>query len=178
MKPRVVAHFRDLVRPYLANPFEGVGLRGDRGVARNNECASRLNGPMEIGGERAIARPLRGLVPRRRSGSQSLRSCARLRCAKPSNPLNYLSRVRIPRRISRKNWRRERDSNPRWAFDPYTLSRGAPSTTRPSLRRAQMIRTGRKAGKARGVVGQTIAVALASWPLAPSAGCFSWRIRS
>ncbi len=31
-------------------------------------------------------------------------------------------------------WRRERDSNPRWAFDPYTLSRGAPSTTRPSLR--------------------------------------------
>ena len=34
------------------------------------------------------------------------------------------------------NWRRERDSNPRRAFDPYTLSRGAPSTTRPSLRRA------------------------------------------
>jgi hypothetical protein len=34
------------------------------------------------------------------------------------------------------NWRRERDSNPRWAFDPYTLSRGAPSTTRPSLRRS------------------------------------------
>src|SRR5579862_8198826 len=32
------------------------------------------------------------------------------------------------------NWRRERDSNPRRAFDPYTLSRGAPSTTRPSLR--------------------------------------------
>ena len=31
-------------------------------------------------------------------------------------------------------WRRERDSNPRWAFDPYTLSRGAPSTSRPSLR--------------------------------------------
>src|ERR1700740_204639 len=31
-------------------------------------------------------------------------------------------------------WRRERDSNPRRAFDPYTLSRGAPSTTRPSLR--------------------------------------------
>jgi integrase len=33
-----------------------------------------------------------------------------------------------------KDWRRERDSNPRRAFDPYTLSRGAPSTTRPSLR--------------------------------------------
>ena len=31
-------------------------------------------------------------------------------------------------------WRRVRDSNPRWAFDPYALSRGAPSTTRPTLR--------------------------------------------
>ena len=39
------------------------------------------------------------------------------------------------------NWRRERDSNPRRAFDPYTLSRGAPSTTRPSLR-IRFIRTG------------------------------------
>ena len=35
------------------------------------------------------------------------------------------------------HWRRERDSNPRRAFDPYTLSRGAPSTTRPSLRHAE-----------------------------------------
>jgi hypothetical protein len=34
-------------------------------------------------------------------------------------------------------WRRGRDSNPRWAFDPYTLSRGAPSTTRPPLRIGQ-----------------------------------------
>ena len=39
----------------------------------------------------------------------------------------------LGRQLSR-NWRRERDSNPRRAFDPYTLSRGAPSTTRPSLR--------------------------------------------
>src|ERR1700722_3781467 len=34
-------------------------------------------------------------------------------------------------------WRRGRDSNPRWAFDPYALSRGAPSTTRPPLRLGQ-----------------------------------------
>ena len=33
----------------------------------------------------------------------------------------------------RPEWRRRRDSNPRWAFDPYSLSRGAPSTTRPLL---------------------------------------------
>ena len=31
------------------------------------------------------------------------------------------------------SWRRERDSNPRWAFNPYSLSRGAPSAARPSL---------------------------------------------
>jgi hypothetical protein len=34
----------------------------------------------------------------------------------------------------RRSWRRGRDSNPRRAFDPYALSRGAPSTTRPPLR--------------------------------------------
>ena len=33
-----------------------------------------------------------------------------------------------------KEWRRERDSNPRWRFKPpYSLSRGAPSASRPSL---------------------------------------------
>src|SRR5262249_44980539 len=40
----------------------------------------------------------------------------------------------IQRDEQRRGWRRERDSNPRRAFDPYALSRGAPSTTRPSLR--------------------------------------------
>jgi integrase len=37
------------------------------------------------------------------------------------------------------DWRRERDSNPRRAFDPYALSRGAPSTTRPSLRSLKIL---------------------------------------
>ncbi len=31
-------------------------------------------------------------------------------------------------------WRRGRDSNPRRAFNPYSLSRGALSTTQPPLR--------------------------------------------
>ena len=31
-------------------------------------------------------------------------------------------------------WRRKRDSNPRWGIRPYSLSRGAPSAVRPSLR--------------------------------------------
>ena len=56
-------------------------------------------------------------------------------------------------------WRSGRDSNPRYAFDVYSLSRRAPSTTRPPLRMhpgrfvrstkresgAQPIRTGRGA---------------------------------
>jgi hypothetical protein len=53
----------------------------------------------------------------------------------------------------KRNWRRERDSNPRRAFDPYTLSRGAPSTTRPSLREPKMCSQRgrlRQRGRARG----------------------------
>lgn len=36
-------------------------------------------------------------------------------------------------------WRSGRDSNPRYAFDVYSLSRRAPSTTRPPLRRNQIV---------------------------------------
>ena len=39
-------------------------------------------------------------------------------------------------------WRRGRDSNPRWAFNPYSLSRGAPSATRPPLRDGRRIPKG------------------------------------
>ena len=42
-----------------------------------------------------------------------------------------------PEKISSKinaEWRSGRDSNPRYAFDVYSLSRRAPSTTRPPLR--------------------------------------------
>ena len=36
---------------------------------------------------------------------------------------------------SSRQWRRRRDSNPRYAVNVYSLSRGAPSATRPRLRR-------------------------------------------
>ena len=36
-------------------------------------------------------------------------------------------------------WRRRRDSNPRYAINVYSLSRGAPSATRPLLRVASLI---------------------------------------
>ena len=55
-------------------------------------------------------------------------------------PCGALSPLRCPRNKLNPTdinstiwWRRGRDSNPRWAFDPYALSRGAPSTTRPPL---------------------------------------------
>jgi hypothetical protein len=71
-------------------------------------------------------------------GRQSARPRNRLRLEIPC--LYRLSRPfrdRLRRR-EKGNWRRERDSNPRRAFDPYTLSRGAPSTTRPSLPRSRV----------------------------------------
>jgi hypothetical protein len=91
-------------------------------------------------GERDLLRP---------SWPQPLRGrrCASSKIAPGDfvEPTCLCSRARIPallrdelRSLTREildiNWRRERDSNPRRAFDPYTLSRGAPSTTRPSLR--------------------------------------------
>ena len=48
-------------------------------------------------------------------------------------------RHRRGRRTDMPRWRRERDSNPRYAFDVYTLSRRAPSTARPSLRTSRPI---------------------------------------
>jgi hypothetical protein len=47
------------------------------------------------------------------------------------NPFNRKGAMTGPFPVE---WRRGRDSNPRWAFDPYSLSRGAPSASRPPLR--------------------------------------------
>ena len=58
-----------------------------------------------------------------------------------SKPLTWWVRTqqsrsshRYPCGASLERWRRGRDSNPRRAFNPYSLSRGALSTTQPSLR--------------------------------------------
>ena len=40
-----------------------------------------------------------------------------------------------------KNWRRGRDSNPRYAINVYTLSRRATSTTHPPLREVEQRKT-------------------------------------
>ena len=48
-------------------------------------------------------------------------------------------------------WRRERDSNPRRAFNPYSLSRGALSTTQPSLRNSRFFESGAGSALTRGL---------------------------
>ena len=63
---------------------------------------------------------------KRRPANKRLRS---RRLARPIGAASEASKREI------KKWRRGRDSNPRRALGPYSLSRGAPSTTRPPLRR-------------------------------------------
>jgi hypothetical protein len=64
-------------------------------------------------------------------GESPLKGQVRVKAGSP------LCHVSVSKWVVAVIWRRERDSNPRRAFDPYTLSRGAPSTTRPSLRLAE-----------------------------------------
>ena len=56
-----------------------------------------------------------------------------------SNPLSPPSIKKAPVRGLIYGWRRERDSNPRYAVSVYTLSRRAPSTTRTPLREFRLL---------------------------------------
>ncbi len=92
----------------------------------------------QTGGEggitrRSAPRPSR----RRRFAAASLAGLA----GSGSNPRSWWLRTRQSRSFHRypfgaslERWRRGRDSNPRRAFNPYSLSRGALSTTQPPLR--------------------------------------------
>ena len=57
------------------------------------------------------------------------------------------SRSRIFGDKARSAWRRGRDSNPRYAYHVYSLSRGAPSTTRPPLRERKSLIITQRNGK-------------------------------
>ncbi len=79
--------------------------------------------------EAALAHPvLHGICP---SWTSGFSPSSRVRIHLPAIPKPRTLKPQGPRF---RNWRRERDSNPRYAFGVYALSRGAPSTTRPSLR--------------------------------------------
>ena len=66
-----------------------------------------------------------------------------------SNPARDLTLFTAPKKIPRicdardGLWRRKRDSNPRYAINVYALSRGAPSATRPFLRKLFAWKMGR-----------------------------------
>ena len=49
-------------------------------------------------------------------------------------------------------WRRRRDSNPRYPFEVYSLSRGAPSATRPRLLTARTCVCKARLGRTQGVL--------------------------
>ena len=82
------------------------------------------------------------LVQRARAGSSARRGrtrswsgrgwCSWLAALRSGDVLRWVSGRERP---CRTDWRRGWDSNPRDAFDVYSLSRGAPSTTRPPLHR-------------------------------------------
>jgi hypothetical protein len=113
-------------------------------IAAPGTSLSGRGGLWERGIVRGWGQPL---TPRSRSGPRCARPTLLRKVVEPV--LFSSSRVRIPvgtrenpaelavAETRSEYWRRERDSNPRRAFGPYTLSRGAPSTTRPSLRGAQ-----------------------------------------
>ena len=96
--------------------------------------AHSRRGACLIGNAGGIIRPLCGL------GLPAVPICLRGASVEPimliiggSNPDPVRAWLPSVQTFISSIWRRERDSNPRWAFDPYALSRGAPSATRPSL---------------------------------------------
>ncbi len=120
-------------------------LRGLADVGVDLASGSMLIGSSDFAGQhglrraaqdRAVRPAARGLRPAaERRERRSRVSGGDARAARPVAERPWSAR-------GGKNWRRERDSNPRRAFDPYTLSRGAPSTTRPSLRGLDLAATG------------------------------------
>jgi hypothetical protein len=138
------------VRPTLLRKVVEPKLSHVRGFESAHASPTRAGTSLNtrsVAGERGIVRCWgQHLTPRFARGRTS---CVQICSANLSNPACFIFEGSNPRsrtanwqrpatsRTRGKFWRRERDSNPRRAFDPYTLSRGAPSTTRPSLRGAQ-----------------------------------------
>ena len=113
----------------------------------------RERGPMGpfllADGEGGMIRRLRRLTPQggrshaARAARYSPRSFGSLRDPSAEPESNQRVRPQLPHPAHKKPpykggffmcWRRGRDSNPRRAFNPYSLSRGALSTTQPPLR--------------------------------------------
>ncbi len=123
------------------------GVRGSPNYVRRSHCVHIAPHPTELRAQYSFSNWRRGrdYSSLRSSpfGPPSLRGrvpCAGL-AGSGSNPRSWWLRTRQSRSFDRypfgaplERWRRGRDSNPRRAFNPYSLSRGALSTTQPPLR--------------------------------------------
>ena len=92
----------------------------------------------EGGMTRAVRSPLRG---RHRCAMALSRTCGARLEPEASHQNRPSRKYQMAPQGPFDIWRRERDSNPRWAFNPYSLSRGAPSATRPSLQKTLFFNT-------------------------------------
>src|SRR5690606_37425392 len=95
--------------------------------------AVQIGNPADLSRRPSMAGALRGgSAALRRANRQSLPVCRIRGGFLIHRPAKYEGGPPAggPLRI----WRRGRDSNPRYAFGVYTLSRRAPSTARPPLR--------------------------------------------
>jgi hypothetical protein len=119
---------------YNANhsPHDAAGRSSKGGGLRRRDPAlhtvsrdPRLRGGAELDSECMLS------ALRNACSVQSL-STVRYREWRRTAPL-WAQSVSLVRRC-KTAWRSGRDSNPRYAFDVYSLSRRAPSTTRPPLR--------------------------------------------
>ena len=82
--------------------------------------------------ERGITRAIPALAPSGPSCGRSNSFQTNLSNRVLINP-HYQPDIKRPQAGAFYVWRRERDSNPRYAINVYSLSRGAPSAARPSL---------------------------------------------
>ena len=132
-KPRLAAYFSDAGATLRLTGFGTLGFeRGARSVGNlrrmagwHNEVRFEIHRASDGSAFRSAVRRARG--PRLGEGPAPIRGLAPPTVPKALSLAANLARNCLT--IGTKVWRRERDSNPRRAFDPYTLSRAGPQST-------------------------------------------------
>jgi hypothetical protein len=103
---------------------------------RQMACRSRVNGKSAPPKQGTVLRAMlaENAGKKRRSILRFQRSSTTDRAAKSRETAPVSRLCFAGKKVSQTGWRSGRDSNPRYAFGVYSLSRRAPSTTRPPLR--------------------------------------------
>ncbi len=122
-------------RPRFAATFGQ--LRSPLSDVESTDCL-QIAGKWEISGvrtgNRTVGHARRECREKRRTVLRSQRSPTTDRAAKWRGTAPLSRECSAGKKVSQTGWRSGRDSNPRYAFGVYSLSRRAPSTTRPPLR--------------------------------------------